>query len=317
MADGTISIGRSFLPSGLAAAAHRRTGERRTLRMVAQYADACNLFDIPDGGATVRRQLSVLGQHCADVGRPADQIERPSAPACTRRTAIAIRRTRLLGKLASTGRCHHARNAGTDEAIATLGIAADQLRAARGRRRRSRAVRSVDAPAGARAARTGAAHARPGRCRPAARADAHRHVGRPCREALWFKHAPPYGGTRPTWLILLAVNRERNDTDRAGQACRHLGLTLIHHLIGQRTRWLPVPATRRTGAHTIAHRAGDELFVRLRDAAMRSTAGYVSESSDHDCVAYSPLRDNLVSTGPLATSDPPVRMPPQHPPEPG
>ncbi len=26
------------------------TGERRTLRLVAQYGDACNLFDIPDGG---------------------------------------------------------------------------------------------------------------------------------------------------------------------------------------------------------------------------------------------------------------------------
>ena len=34
------------------------TGERRTLRLVAQYGDACNLFDVPDGGrdpATARR----------------------------------------------------------------------------------------------------------------------------------------------------------------------------------------------------------------------------------------------------------------------
>jgi alkanesulfonate monooxygenase SsuD/methylene tetrahydromethanopterin reductase-like flavin-dependent oxidoreductase (luciferase family) len=51
-------------------------GERRTLRLVAEYGDACNLFDIPDGGETVRRQLEVLGRHCADVGRPAEEVER-------------------------------------------------------------------------------------------------------------------------------------------------------------------------------------------------------------------------------------------------
>ncbi|NOP94711.1 TIGR03560 family F420-dependent LLM class oxidoreductase [Mycolicibacterium fortuitum] len=52
------------------------TGERRTLRLVAQYGDACNLFDIPDGGAAIRRQLEVLDRHCADVGRRAEEIER-------------------------------------------------------------------------------------------------------------------------------------------------------------------------------------------------------------------------------------------------
>jgi F420-dependent oxidoreductase-like protein len=52
------------------------TGERRTLRLVAQYADACNLFDIPDGGQTVRHKLAVLARHCDDVGRPFDEIEK-------------------------------------------------------------------------------------------------------------------------------------------------------------------------------------------------------------------------------------------------
>ncbi|MEE6164279.1 MULTISPECIES: TIGR03560 family F420-dependent LLM class oxidoreductase [unclassified Mycolicibacterium] len=52
------------------------TGERRTLRLVAQYGDACNLFDIPDGGRAIRRQLAVLDSHCAAVGRPADEVER-------------------------------------------------------------------------------------------------------------------------------------------------------------------------------------------------------------------------------------------------
>jgi F420-dependent oxidoreductase-like protein len=51
-------------------------GERRTLRLVARYADACNLFDIPDGGRTVRHKLAVLARHCEEVGRPYGEIEK-------------------------------------------------------------------------------------------------------------------------------------------------------------------------------------------------------------------------------------------------
>jgi F420-dependent oxidoreductase-like protein len=51
-------------------------GERKTLRLVARYADACNLFDIPDGGATIRRKLAVLGEHCEAAGRPYGEIEK-------------------------------------------------------------------------------------------------------------------------------------------------------------------------------------------------------------------------------------------------
>jgi F420-dependent oxidoreductase-like protein len=52
------------------------TGERRTLRLVAEYGDACNLFDVPDSGAAIRRQLTVLDRHCEDVGRSPDEVER-------------------------------------------------------------------------------------------------------------------------------------------------------------------------------------------------------------------------------------------------
>lgn len=52
------------------------TGERKTLRLVAQYADACNLFDIPDGGRTVTHKLAVLARHCDQVGRPYEAIEK-------------------------------------------------------------------------------------------------------------------------------------------------------------------------------------------------------------------------------------------------
>ena len=45
-------------------------GERKTLRLVAQYGDACNLFDIPDGGETIKHKLAVLADHCRELGRP-------------------------------------------------------------------------------------------------------------------------------------------------------------------------------------------------------------------------------------------------------
>jgi F420-dependent oxidoreductase-like protein len=51
-------------------------GERRTLRLVAQYGDACNLFDIPDEGRTIRHKLEVLARHCDAVGRPYQEIEK-------------------------------------------------------------------------------------------------------------------------------------------------------------------------------------------------------------------------------------------------
>jgi hypothetical protein len=32
------------------------------------------VFDIPDGGRTVRHKLDVLARHCADLGRPYEKI---------------------------------------------------------------------------------------------------------------------------------------------------------------------------------------------------------------------------------------------------
>jgi F420-dependent oxidoreductase-like protein len=51
-------------------------GERKTLPLVARYADACNLFDIPDGGVTIRRKLALLADACEAIGRPYEQIEK-------------------------------------------------------------------------------------------------------------------------------------------------------------------------------------------------------------------------------------------------
>jgi alkanesulfonate monooxygenase SsuD/methylene tetrahydromethanopterin reductase-like flavin-dependent oxidoreductase (luciferase family) len=50
-------------------------GEQRTLPLVARYGDACNLFDIPDGRATLKHKLDVLARACDDVGRDPDDVE--------------------------------------------------------------------------------------------------------------------------------------------------------------------------------------------------------------------------------------------------
>ena len=51
------------------------TGERKTLRLVAQYGDACNIFArLPK--PEIQRKLGVLREHCQAVGRPYEQIEK-------------------------------------------------------------------------------------------------------------------------------------------------------------------------------------------------------------------------------------------------
>ena len=47
------------------------SGERRTLRLVAQYADMCNVSGGPE---TLRHKLDVLRRHCADLGRDPAEI---------------------------------------------------------------------------------------------------------------------------------------------------------------------------------------------------------------------------------------------------
>jgi alkanesulfonate monooxygenase SsuD/methylene tetrahydromethanopterin reductase-like flavin-dependent oxidoreductase (luciferase family) len=76
-------------------------GERRTLRLVAQYADACNLFDIPDGGTTIRRKLAVLARHCEAAGRPYDEIEKTVSTRLHPGEAASdfIQRCRMLAEL--------------------------------------------------------------------------------------------------------------------------------------------------------------------------------------------------------------------------
>ncbi len=48
------------------------SGERKTLRLVARYAQACNLFSTPD----LEHKLDVLKEHCEREGRSYDDIEK-------------------------------------------------------------------------------------------------------------------------------------------------------------------------------------------------------------------------------------------------
>jgi F420-dependent oxidoreductase-like protein len=47
-------------------------GEKKTLRLVARYADACNIFDSPE----LAHKLDVLREHCAAEGRDYESIEK-------------------------------------------------------------------------------------------------------------------------------------------------------------------------------------------------------------------------------------------------
>lgn len=75
-------------------------GERRTLPLVARYADACNLFDLPDGGAAVRGRLELLRRLCAEAGRPDEAVEKTITTALAPgedRTSFAARCQALAG----------------------------------------------------------------------------------------------------------------------------------------------------------------------------------------------------------------------------
>jgi F420-dependent oxidoreductase-like protein len=47
------------------------SGELHTLKIIAKYADACNLFGSAE---TIKRKLSILREHCKSVGRDYDSI---------------------------------------------------------------------------------------------------------------------------------------------------------------------------------------------------------------------------------------------------
>jgi alkanesulfonate monooxygenase SsuD/methylene tetrahydromethanopterin reductase-like flavin-dependent oxidoreductase (luciferase family) len=105
------------------------TGERRTLPLVARYADACNVFDLPDGGATVRHKLGVLQQLCAEIGRPYDAIEKTISTrlAPGESAASFVERCRTFADLGIDHVGVITTGPWTDDAVATLAAAAPRL----------------------------------------------------------------------------------------------------------------------------------------------------------------------------------------------
>jgi F420-dependent oxidoreductase-like protein len=86
-------------------------GERTTLRLVARYADACNVFGAPD---MLRHKFQVLAEHCADVGRDYNTIER------TNLSSVSITEDGAQGSLTPSGlveRLGNSANAGSHHTI--------------------------------------------------------------------------------------------------------------------------------------------------------------------------------------------------------
>jgi F420-dependent oxidoreductase-like protein len=69
------------------------SGEQKTLRLVAQYADACNFLSMRSTREQRQHKLAVLHEHCERLGRPYEQIEK------TLTTALSITRDGRDGTL--------------------------------------------------------------------------------------------------------------------------------------------------------------------------------------------------------------------------
>ncbi|MGX7678773.1 MarR family winged helix-turn-helix transcriptional regulator [Jatrophihabitans sp. DSM 45814] len=118
------------------------------------------------------------------------------------------------------------------------------------------------------------------------------------------------GGTRPTWLILLAVKAGAGATQAS--LARHVGIsgpTLIHHLdrleatgLVARTR---DPANRRPFTISLTP-AGDEMFLRLREAAvafdLRLRKGISDRRIDELRRLATELSDNVLTLDTFALS---------------
>jgi alkanesulfonate monooxygenase SsuD/methylene tetrahydromethanopterin reductase-like flavin-dependent oxidoreductase (luciferase family) len=84
------------------------SGEQVTLRLVARYADACNVNENRDFGGgleaagpgteALRRKLDALGHHCAEVGRPYDEVLRTHF---TLKLVLAPNEAAIAAKLAA------------------------------------------------------------------------------------------------------------------------------------------------------------------------------------------------------------------------
>jgi MarR family transcriptional regulator, transcriptional regulator for hemolysin len=109
------------------------------------------------------------------------------------------------------------------------------------------------------------------------------------------------GGTRPTWLVLLAVKSGSARTQSAlAERVGISGPTLTHHLDRMEAAGLVArtahPASRRAQVITLTP-AGEAMFVRLRDAAVafdaRARRGLGETDMERLRSALRTLHDNV------------------------
>ncbi len=96
-------------------------GEQKTLRLVATYADATNIFGGPD---QLRHKYEVLRRHCEDVGRPYDQILRTtlqSIDLAQETPDVVVRRFEALAGAGAQGVIFNMKHVYDERNLETLG----------------------------------------------------------------------------------------------------------------------------------------------------------------------------------------------------
>lgn len=78
-------------------------GERKTLRLVAQYGDACNVFG---DAARIAHKYAVLREHCERLGRPYEEIERSTLQSIDLDSESPDQVVERFGKLVEAGAQH-------------------------------------------------------------------------------------------------------------------------------------------------------------------------------------------------------------------
>jgi F420-dependent oxidoreductase-like protein len=78
-------------------------GEQKTLRLVAKYADGCNIFGGPD---QLTHKFGVLRERCAEVGRPFEEIERTNLQSVDLSKESVAQVVERFGTLADVGVQH-------------------------------------------------------------------------------------------------------------------------------------------------------------------------------------------------------------------
>jgi len=78
-------------------------GEKKTLRLVAQYADATNVFGGPEA---IHHKYEILREHCAAVGRNYDEIERSNLQSINLGRETPTQVVERFGELSDAGAQH-------------------------------------------------------------------------------------------------------------------------------------------------------------------------------------------------------------------